>query len=88
MPRGGERPGAGRPAGSKNKKTRETATAAAAAGLSPVEYLLSVMRNRRKPEAQRMEAAKAAAPYCHPRLQALTIDMKDLSDDDLRDLAG
>ncbi|MDT7836628.1 hypothetical protein [Aquabacterium sp. OR-4] len=88
MPRGGTRPGAGRPPGSKNHKTRETAAAAAAAGLTPVEYLLHVMRNPRMSAAKRMEAAKAAAPYCHPRLQALTIDLKDLSDDDLRDLAG
>lgn len=88
MPRGGTRPGAGRPPGSKNQKTRDTAAAAAAAGQTPVEYLLSVMRNPSRTAAQRLEAAKAAAPYCHPRLSAVQIDLKDMSDDDLRDLAG
>ena|ERR1700745_2584629 len=65
---GGSRPGAGRPLGSQNRKTREMAAAAIAAGMSPLEYLLHVMRDVNNPTALRLDAAKAAAPYVHPRL--------------------
>ncbi len=44
----------------------------AASGLTPLQYLLSVMRDVRLRLATRLEAAKAAAPYVHPRLASLT----------------
>lgn len=34
----------------------------------PLEYLLSIMRDSKKRWPVRFEAAKAAAPYLHPRL--------------------
>jgi len=37
-------------------------------GISPLDYLLSVMRNRREPKRMRMDAAKAALPFVHARL--------------------
>lgn len=40
-------------------------------GLSPLDYILNVMRDEKKTEAERLDAAKAAAPYMHPRLQAI-----------------
>lgn len=73
MPRGGKRPGAGRPKGSKNTKTREIAEKAAAEGITPLEYMLEVMRDPRLPPAQRMDAAKSAAPYIHPRLASVAV---------------
>jgi hypothetical protein len=73
MPRGGKRPGAGRKPGSKTKKTMDIALAAAAAGETPLEYLLRVMRDPSLPDGQRMDAAKNAAPYCHSRLNAVTV---------------
>jgi hypothetical protein len=42
--RGGARPGAGRKAGTANKKTREIANRAAAEGLTPLEVMLKAMR--------------------------------------------
>ncbi len=78
--RGGARPGAGRKPGSKNQRSREIADRAMAEGITPLEYLLALMRapaDHEDPkvqvarEAMRFEAAKAAAPYCHPRLQAI-----------------
>lgn len=69
MARGGARPGAGRKPGSANKRTREIADAAAAEGKTPLEYLLEVMRGSDPDKA--FEAAKAAAPYCHPRLSSI-----------------
>jgi hypothetical protein len=84
--RGGRRPGAGRPAGSATTKTREIAEAAMADGLTPLEYMLQLMRSdsdHEDPkvqvarEAMRFEAAKAAAPYVHPRLAAVEHTGKD-----------
>ena len=47
MARGGARPGAGRKAGSVTRRTREIAEAALE-GLTPLEYLLSVMRDEQR----------------------------------------
>lgn len=71
MARGGARPGAGRPAGAANVKTREIANAAAAADVTPLSYLLSVMLDEENTPAVRMDAAKAAAPFVHPRLSSV-----------------
>jgi hypothetical protein len=79
MNNGGKRAGAGRKEGAANIKTREIANKAALEGLTPLEYLLQVMR-KETPEAdetliqlqaKRLDAAKAAAPYIHPRLAAI-----------------
>lgn len=84
--RGGARKGAGRKPGSATKKTREIADACAAEGITPLEYMLQVMRapsDHEDPkiqvarEAMRFEAAKAAAPYMHPRLAAVEHTGKD-----------
>jgi hypothetical protein len=48
MPRGGARPGAGRPKGGKNRKTIERmkiAEQAAAGGITPLELMLQLMRS-------------------------------------------
>lgn len=81
--RGGARKGAGRPKGAETRRTRIIAQQAATQGVTPLEYMLRVMRDqtvdpdpRRQAarEAMRFEAAKAAAQYCHPRLSATTIE--------------
>lgn len=80
--RGGARPGAGRKAGSATKKTREIADRAAAEGITPLEFMLQIMRTEPPTDIEdmrvltdlqqmRFEAAKAAAPYVHPRLAAI-----------------
>lgn len=79
--RGGYRAGAGRKPGAPNKKTAEFVKAVEDAGITPLEYMLNVMRQEPSPdlepkdrlqaEAMRFEAAKAAAPYIHPRLAAI-----------------
>lgn len=79
--RGGKRKGAGRKPGSANKRTREIANLAFAKGIMPLEYMLELLRAappknaseelKVEIEARRFEAAKAAAPYVHPRLQAV-----------------
>lgn len=74
--RGGARKGAGRKAGSSTTKTREIADKAAQEGITPLEYLLYVMRNSGDDKA-RMTAAMAAAPYIHPKLSAVEHTGKD-----------
>jgi hypothetical protein len=97
MPRGskpGERRG-GRKEGAANKRTREIADRAAAEGITPLEFMLEILRAEMPPELKdrieneelsvevvqalnawrntRFEAAKAAAPYIHPKLQTTTV---------------
>ena len=68
MPRGGKRPGAGRKLGSVSKLSREAAQAEFDKGITPLEFFTSVMRDPDQPLATRLDAAKAAAAYMHPRL--------------------
>lgn len=102
MPRGGSRPGAGRPrknaaAGAAPAKKR-VATRKPPAGLAPdgektpeappswpfgtapqvvaedlskltpLEFLLKVMRDEGEEKGRRIQAASLAAPYCHPKM--------------------
>ena len=76
--KGGVRPGSGRKRGGKNTKTAELARKLAEQGITPLEYMLQVMRKEPPDnadpvtalsyQAMRFEAAKAAAPYVHPKL--------------------
>lgn len=74
MARGGKREGAGRPAGAATKKTREIAEAAMAEGLTPLDYMLSVLRDTTQEQDKRMWAAEKAAPFIHPRLTSVAVD--------------
>lgn len=78
--RGGARKGAGRKAGSATTRTREIADKAAAQGLTPLEVMLKAMRHfadlfESSENTDHLGAAatfaKDAAPYIHPRLQAI-----------------
>lgn len=69
--RGGKREGSGRKQGAATTRTRDIANQIAASGSSPLEYLLSVMRDVAAEPQMRMDAAKSAAPYVHPRLAAI-----------------
>ena len=64
-------PNAGRKKGSKNKRTialAQVAETAILSGLTPLEFMLGILRDPNKDEQLRFDAAKAAAPYCHSRL--------------------
>jgi hypothetical protein len=76
MPRGGKREGAGRKAGSSDLFKKEAAAAVAASGVTPLEYMLGIMRDGSADPDKRFEAAKASAPYCHPKLSNVTMDAK------------
>lgn len=76
MAHGGRRPGAGRKAGSATKRTIEIANAIAE-GLTPLEYLTSVYQDPNADEAKRIDCAKAAAPYVHPKRAPIDSEGKD-----------
>ena len=69
MASGGARPGAGRKRNGKNRLAVEAVAKAEQGGVMPLDYLLQVMRDAGAEEARRIDAAKAAAPYVHPKLQ-------------------
>jgi hypothetical protein len=73
MAQGGRRPGSGRPRGSMNKRSQQKAEAIEASGLTPLDYMMSVLRNEENTTDVRLEAAKSAAPYVHARLHATEI---------------
>lgn len=75
--KGGKRKGAGRPPGAHNRRTREIAEAEAKKGITPLEYMLKVMRDSKADKSRRDDMAKAAAPFMHARLQAIQHTGKD-----------
>lgn len=70
---GGYRQGAGRKRGGKTKKRAEEAIKAAEEGITPLAYMLSVLRDENETSERRAWAAEKAAPYMHPRLQTTTV---------------
>ena len=72
----------GRRKGTPNKITAELREAAME-GLTPLEYMLQVLRDETEDEKRRDAMAVAAAPYLHPKLSAtehsgnLTINHED-----------
>ena len=95
MPRGGSRPGAGRPKkqsviateSSKQSKSvpqvdpdgfkddpswpfgKQAPDAPAdLSELTPLDFLLDVMRDQTEEKGRRMQAAQLAAPYCHAKM--------------------
>jgi hypothetical protein len=42
-------------------------------GVTPLEYMLSVMRNHKLDVTVRLTAARDAAPYVHAKLQSITV---------------
>ena len=77
MARGGKREGAGRKPGVGNKATQEQRKAILESGLSPLDYMLSVMRDEENDQSERLDAANKAAPYVHAKLAAIDHSSKD-----------
>jgi hypothetical protein len=61
----------GRQKGTPNRVTREREGEIAASGLTPLEWMLTVLRDTSQPFERRDDMAKAAAPYVHPRLSSV-----------------
>jgi hypothetical protein len=97
--RGGRREGAGRKPGSVSKLDAAARMKAMEGGMMPLDFLLAIMRDDEKDARSRLDAAKAAAPYCHARLSSTELsgpnggavkvqttqklDISDLSDEEL-----
>lgn len=68
--RAGERRG-GRTKGVPNKANAARTAAIVASGLTPLDYMLTLLRDEKRADDERFEAAKAAAPYVHAKLAAV-----------------
>ena len=92
MPRGGPRPGSGRPKGSGKKANTvliapkpsddAVATVAALIGngqMTPLEYMLGVINDPAADPARRDRLAMAAAPFCHERMADRVIGKKEVA---------
>ena len=67
----------GRQKGTPNKATAAKEAAIASSGLTPLDYMLSVLRDELMESDVRLEAAKAAAPYVHPKRAPVNSDGED-----------
>jgi hypothetical protein len=45
-------------------------------GLTPLDYMLGILRDETKDAKDRFAAAKEAAPYLHPRLSSVEASVK------------
>ena len=61
----------GRPIGAKNKRIEALTEVIETGGLTPLEYMLVEMRNLKNDKQTRLQAARDAAPYIHPRLSSV-----------------
>lgn len=101
MPRGGKRPGAGRPRGRQDKATAQHKLlvergmqAILEDGILPLDVMMRRMRGDDTITDAQFAAACAAAPYVHPKLTAVEMNAvikrnaADMSDEDLAAIAG
>lgn len=66
----GERRG-GRKKGTPNKATAKREAEITASGLTPLDYMLNMLRDKDAVPEDRKWAAAQAAPYVHPRLASV-----------------
>jgi len=65
----------GRPKGSGNKFTKDISEMLED-NQSPLEYMLEVMNNTDNEQRERLDAAKAAAPYIHARISYIDMNVE------------
>lgn len=82
----------GRQKGTPNKVTADRQSEIAASGLTPLDYIISVMRDESNPTDLRLDAANKAAPFVHPKLSSIdleaTHDITDTMADVLKEIAA
>lgn len=66
----------GRPKGAPNKVTAKREAEIANAGLTPLAYMLSILRDTQASPEDRKWAAQQAAPYSHARLAAIDANVQ------------
>jgi len=67
----------GRAAGAPNQATLARQSAILASGLPPLDYLVSVYRDASQAVGVRVDAAKAVASYCYPKLQSANLGSRE-----------
>jgi hypothetical protein len=67
----------GRKPGTPNRASAAREAEINAAGLTPLDFMLSVMRDTEASTDTRLDAAARAAPYVHPRLASVSVANKD-----------
>lgn len=67
----------GRQKGVPNRVTAAKLADIQASGLTPLDYMLSVIRDETAERSVRLDAAKGAAPYVHPKLAQIEHSGKD-----------
>ena len=67
----------GRRKGTPNRATAAKSAAIEKSGLTPLDYMLRLLRNPKLDYELRLEAAKSAAPYVHPKLANVELTGKD-----------
>lgn len=78
MARGGYRPGSGRKKGSLGAAGKaRLAIANRPINVTPLEFMLTVMRDATQPKEIRDWMAIAAAPYCHPKARGGSVAVDD-----------
>jgi hypothetical protein len=95
MARGGKREGAGRRPGTPNSVTAAREAEVKASGLTPLDYMIKMLRDEDAEPKDRMWAAEKAAPYVHPKLASIehsgeitTRHASAMSDDELAAIAS
>lgn len=74
----------GRQRGTPNKASAAKAQEIAASGLTPLDFMLQVLRDESNTQDVRLDAASKAAPYVHPKLAnidhsgSLSVTIEDL----------
>lgn len=94
MASGGFRAGAGRPKGAKAPKAKpikiapDIKKAARESGMSPLDYMLTVMNDKEAESDRRDRMAVAAAPYVHARAAEAAGGKKEQAQAEAERLAG
>jgi hypothetical protein len=84
---GGKQPNAGRKKGVPNKASIRRQAQIRSTGITPLDFMISILRNEDATPEDRKWAAQTAAPYVHPRLSSIEANAK-LSIDPLEILKG
>ena len=93
MPRGGARLGAGRPrrdsgvSAVPSENSNQNQLEAGSEGLSPLEYMLAVMRDPGVDDGRRDKMAIAAAPYVHGRAGEQALGKKEQQEERAKEAA-
>ena len=70
----GHKKAGGRKKGTPNKASAKREAEIAKSGKTPLQFLIDRMRNTKAEMVERIDCAKAAAPYVHPRA-ATTVNL-------------